>query len=80
MPVDQTEILGESGTRFEKYDRKGPFECGNCHYFEKGVCHQKIMIAKAKQPKGDGGVRVEPRDCCEYVDRMGHLTVGGKRG
>ncbi len=67
------EIKGEAETGFEKRGRKGPFECGNCEYFERGdSCHQETMMAKSKEPRHtDGSVVVAAEDCCEFVDRKG---------
>lgn len=39
--VAENAIKVEKGTGFEKRGTKGPFECGNCDYFENGLCHQK---------------------------------------
>jgi hypothetical protein len=66
-------IKGERGTGFEKRGDNGPFECGNCEYFERGnSCHQRDMMAKSKQPRhSDGSVVVAAADCCEYLDRVG---------
>jgi hypothetical protein len=70
--IIQTQVKGEIGTEFEKRADKGPFECGNCEYFKDGLCHQEIMMKRSKQPKSaEGFVKVDERDCCEYVDRLG---------
>jgi hypothetical protein len=75
--VVQAEIRGESGTGFEKGASKGPFECGNCRYFDGDSCGQKTMMARSKQPNlASGRILVDSDDCCEYVDRMGRK--GGK--
>lgn len=74
MEVDQSAIQGEAGTGYEGPD-KGPFACGNCEYFKDGSCGQKLMMARSKQPKTDDGrVKVDPKGCCEYIER-----VGGKK-
>jgi hypothetical protein len=83
IAIDSSQVKGESGTGFEKYDSKGPFECGNCRYFSKNTCSQKTMVARSKQPERDGGVEVHAKDCCEYVDRKGNgagsLTQAARR-
>lgn len=72
MDIMQSAVKGESGTGFEKRGDKGPFECGNCEYFKSGLCHNKLMMARSKQPKDNGGeVRVNAHDCCEYIERLG---------
>jgi hypothetical protein len=67
------EIKGEAETGFEKRGRKGPFECGNCGYFERGdACTQATMKEKSKEPRhSDGSVVVAADDCCKYLDRKG---------
>lgn len=65
-------IKGERGTGYEKFDNKGPFECGNCEYFRASdnSCGQKDMMKFSKQPRlRSGRVVVEERACCEYVER-----------
>jgi len=66
-------LKGEEGTGFEKRGTKGPFECGNCEYFNgTNACKQPDMKKLSRQPKWpDGTVVVEPSDCCEYVERIG---------
>lgn len=65
-------IKGEKGTGFEKRGKKGPFECGNCEYFKNNSCGQKDMLEKSKEPRTkDGRVVVDPKDCCEYIERVG---------
>jgi hypothetical protein len=77
ISLNASAIKGEPGTGFEERGTKGPFECGNCRYFDPGACHQKDMIAKSKRPRNaDGSVKVDAPDCCEYVDRIG---VTGRR-
>jgi hypothetical protein len=69
--VNVAGIRGEKGTGFEKRGNRGPFECGNCHYYERGKCHQKTMMAESRQPKSkDGYPEVGSEDCCEYVSRI----------
>ena len=72
--IDSSEVKGEKGTGFEKRGKKGPFECGNCHYFDADAegCDQETMKEKSKQPRlADGRVSVEADDCCEYIERVG---------
>lgn len=76
--LDVSEIKGEKGTGFEPRlvngVDKGPFECGNCEYFDErlGACGQKDMIKRSKRPRHkDGRPVVGGRDCCEFVDRIG---------
>lgn len=71
--INQFAIKGEKGTGFEERGNKGPFECGNCGYFKNGdECHQKDMMAKSTRPRHpNGSVVVGPKDCCEYVERIG---------
>lgn len=66
-------LKGEEGTGFEKRGNKGPFECSNCEYFKGGnSCHQEDMMKLSRQPRWpDGSIKVEPQDCCEYVEREG---------
>jgi hypothetical protein len=73
VQINQAAIKGEPGTGFEKRGTKGPFECGNCEYFDAvaGACDQWDMKTKSKQPKlDDGRVHVDAADCCEYVERV----------
>jgi hypothetical protein len=72
--VTQSAIKGENGTGYESGD-KGLFQCRNCEYFS-GVggntCGQKIMMEMSKQPRVNSGrVIVDPKGCCEYIDRKG---------
>lgn len=72
--VRQSAIKGEPGTGYESPEGKGPFECGNCEYFDvsDSGCDQKDMKAKSKRKRlPDGRVLVEEEGCCEYVDRVG---------
>lgn len=69
--INQSAIKGEAGTGFEKRGDKGPFECGNCHYFSNGLCRQQDMVEKSRQPKKDGRVEVDAEDCCEFIERVG---------
>ena len=69
--IEQSHIRGEQGTGFEKRGNKGPFECGNCHYFSNGLCWQEDMVEKSKEPKRDGKVEVDAEDCCEFIERVG---------
>lgn len=71
--VNAAAIKGEPGTGFEKRSDKGPFECGNCEYFDSaaGACDQWDMKQKSKQPRlDDSRVSVAHDDCCEYLSRM----------
>jgi hypothetical protein len=73
-PINPSAIKGEPGTGFEKRSNKGPFECGNCEYFDStaGACDQWDMKTKSKQPRlEDGRPSVSWDDCCEYVERLG---------
>ena len=70
--INQSAIKGEEGTGFEKRGNKGPFECGNCTYFDavNGACEQSDMVRISKQPRlSDGRPSVDAADCCEYVER-----------
>ena len=72
MNFDVAAIKGETGTGFEKRGSKGPFECGNCEYFNGASCGQKDMMDKSKQPREkDGRVKVDAEDCCEFIERVG---------
>ena len=67
--IDQSQVHGEVGTGYEG-PQNGPFACHNCQYFKAGSCGQKIMMEKSKLPRVDGGrVKVDPKGCCEYIDR-----------
>lgn len=71
MPSD---ILGERSTGYEGGDGRGPFECGNCRYFQArdSSCGQKVMMLASQQPRTrDGRVRVDAHGCCEFVARNG---------
>lgn len=70
--INEAEIQGEPGTGFEKRGGKGPFECGNCEYFDGSSCGQDDMMKLSKQPRTESGrVQVSTGDCCEYVERRG---------
>lgn len=77
--VNQSAIKGEPGTGYEPRVingvDKGPFECGNCHYFTKpDLCGQKDMMKNSEQPRSDDGkviLKFGPLDCCEYIERVG---------
>jgi len=72
--INQFSIKGEKGTGYEDPDGKGPFSCENCEYFKNNSCGQKDMVAKSKRPKTkDGRVEVDPKGCCEYVERTGRI-------
>lgn len=76
--INEYAIKGEPGTGFEKRGNKGPFECGNCEYFDDdaGACHQEDMMRKSKQPRlADGRVQIAADDCCEYIERVGRYGV-----
>ena len=66
-------LQGEEGTGFEKRGNKGPFECGNCEYATgNNACRQPDMMRLSKQSKWpDGTIVIDPKDCCEYVERIG---------
>lgn len=79
VPVNPSAIKGEAGTGFEKRGQKGPFECGNCEYFDHaaGACDQWDMKTKSQQPKlEDGRISVAFDDCCEYIERRGDTHAG----
>jgi hypothetical protein len=78
VQINAAAVKGEPGTGFEKRAAKGPFECGNCHYFKNGnACHEENMKKKSKQPRHkDGSVVVAADDCCEYVERVGREGKG----
>lgn len=72
VAIDSTKVKGEPGTGYEPPNGKGPFKCGNCHYFKDGSCGQETMMQLSKQPRTDGNrVQVDPEGCCEYVERVG---------
>ena len=72
--IDQSAIIGEPNTGFEKVGNKGPFKCGNCEYFHNNSCGEKNMMEYSKEPKTkDGRVVVAANDCCEYIKRVGRL-------
>jgi hypothetical protein len=74
VPINSSAIKGEPGTGFEKRGDKGPFDCGNCTYFDAaaGACDQWDMKMKSRQPKlDDGRISVAFDDCCEYIERIG---------
>jgi hypothetical protein len=69
--LNASAIIGEPGTGFEKRGNSGPFECGNCAFFD-GACNQPDMMRMSKEPREkDGRVKVKREDCCEYVKRVG---------
>lgn len=72
--INSAAVSGEVGTGFEERGDKGPFECGNCEYFNgTNACNQEDMMQKSKQPRHENKtVVVGLMDCCEYVDRVGN--------
>ena len=83
MQINSFAVKGEPGTGFEKRSNKGPFECGNCEYFDSaaGACNQDDMRTKSKQPKlEDGRPVVAWDDCCDYIERMGKKDSDHGRG
>jgi hypothetical protein len=79
IQINQHDIIGESGTGFEKAADLGEFECGNCTFYDAkaGACDQKTMKALSKQPRlSDGRVSVDAEDCCEFVQRIGKKEDG----
>lgn len=74
IAIDSSKVKGEPGTGYEPPAGKGPFNCGNCGYFNASdsSCGQKTMMERSKQPRtGAGRVQVDPEGCCEYVERKG---------
>lgn len=72
IAIDATKVKGEPGTGYEPPAGKGPFECGNCRYFDGESCRQATMMKVSKLPRAAGGrVKVDAEGCCEYVDRKG---------
>lgn len=72
--IDSSKVKGEPGTGYEAAEGKGPFQCGNCHYFRpsEASCGQATMVQVSKLPRTTGGrVQVEAAGCCEYVERKG---------
>lgn len=72
--IDEKAIKGEKNTGFEKRGRLGPFECGNCSYFDERTssCGEENMMKYSQQPKlRNGRILLAAEDCCEYVDRIG---------
>jgi hypothetical protein len=69
IAINSSEVRGEDGTGFEKRGDRGPFQCGNCNYFEDGTCHQRTMMKVSKQPKEGEYPKVAAEDCCEYISR-----------
>lgn len=79
IQIDSVHVQGEPGTGFEKRGNKGPFECGNCEYFDGQSCGQKTMMERSRQPKlPSGRIRVDADDCCEYVERRGKTRGVGR--
>ena len=75
--VTSAAIKGEPGTGYEAEAGHGPFACHNCEYFRVSdhSCGQKDMMAKSKLPRTkDERPIVDPKGCCEYVDRLGEET------
>lgn len=71
MTIDSTKVKGEPGTGFET-GADGPFNCGNCNFFDGSSCGQSTMMKRSKRPRVKGHrVKVAADDCCEYVDRKG---------
>lgn len=75
--INSSHVHGEPSTGFEPrvvdgVDH-GPFECGNCGYFDAKTvsCRQSDMMKSSKLPKlPNGQIEVRsPEDCCEYVER-----------
>jgi hypothetical protein len=73
--LNEQAIKGEANTGFEKRGDKGPFECGNCEYFDGKSCGQKDMMKFSKEPRETSGrVKVDADDCCEYIERKGKAS------
>jgi hypothetical protein len=82
--INASAVKGEKGTGFEKRGTKGDFECGNCEYFKtkdrQRGCYQEDMMKKSKEPRNpNGSVKVDPPDCCEYIDRLGTIRKGMRK-
>ena len=74
VQINSANVKGEPGTGYENPDGKGLFKCENCEYYRpsNSSCGQKDMLKLSKQPKtADGRVKVDPKGCCEYVERLG---------
>lgn len=74
VQINSANVKGEPGTGYESPNGKGPFECANCEYYRpsNSSCGQEDMLKLSKQPKTpDGRVTVDPKGCCEYVERLG---------
>lgn len=70
LQIDSSKVKGEPGTGYEAEDGRGPFNCENCNYFADGACRQETMKKVSRQPRtADGLVKVDPKGCCEYVER-----------
>jgi hypothetical protein len=72
IQIDSSKVKGEPGTGYEPPDGRGPFQCSNCHYFQKvdSSCGQVTMRKVSKLRRtADGFVMVDPAGCCEYVER-----------
>ena len=76
--INESAIRGEANTGYEGPQGKGEFSCRNCEYFRSSnnSCGQKDMLAKSQRPRTDDGrISVDPKGCCEYVDRVGHIFL-----
>lgn len=72
LQINSAHVKGELGTGFEKAEKLGEFECGNCRWFRNDSCGQPDMMRVSKQPRlANGRVKVGEEDCCEYVYRVG---------
>lgn len=72
--INQAAVRGEPGTGYENPGKLGEFTCRNCEYFDtrSSSCGQKDMVRLSKRGRlPSGRVYVEPKGCCEYVNRMG---------
>jgi len=74
VEINTQAIKGEKGTGYESENGRGPFNCDNCEYWRKSdsSCGQEDMKAKSKHPRTkDGRVEVDPKGCCEFIERIG---------
>lgn len=74
LAVDKSKIKGEPGTGYESpLASSRDFHCEDCIYFravDSGCSQNDMMLKSARTRLPDGCVLVEPRACCEYIDRI----------
>lgn len=73
--INPKAVSGEKGTGYQD-GKHGPFECGNCKFYDGKSCGQSDMVSKSTQPKVKGGrIKVHEQDHCAYFDGKGEAEA-----